>query len=280
MAARIESLFHWSEPRSLAAFERRARAETTLLVVVAAFAALSVVVTVRRMEVLPRSEPATAIGPAARTSSVQENLVRAVEPSHRESAPTEASVALELEPHRDAANMDAALEARSERELYAEFLALESAEELASRAEQTLAAPKSRAESMALLRAVHDTQHPRSAEWFVRAASELDCASNEHGESVPRAAVHWLSQRAGRDESARRTLEAIAISQVVPLDVRSAGARAWIASVPETELRRIEVLFANERDETLFEGVSTALDSRRAALQPDHSEVPEGSAQE
>ncbi|MCC7011237.1 MAG: hypothetical protein IT454_01635 [Planctomycetes bacterium] len=260
MTASLTRLLFWSEPRSLAAFERRARAETTLLMVVAALAALSVVVTVRRMEVLPQAEPATIQGTTARDLTEAASLERAVVPSRSRQSEFEAAqeaLALGGRPRPRAPT------ARSERDFYAEFLAAGSAEELAVLVDAALSEPRSRAEAMAALRAAYDVRHPNAAAYFVRAAAEFDACGDEHGESLPRASVQWLSERAARDGAARANLEAIAVAANVPAEVRSASARALIATVPEPELRRIEALFAHERDDHVFEGALAALDTRR-----------------
>lgn len=76
MSAAVARLFERSEPRSIAAFERDARAETSVLVAVAVVAALSVVLTVRHMDVGRPVEPARMLATASEAPAVETSSSR------------------------------------------------------------------------------------------------------------------------------------------------------------------------------------------------------------
>lgn len=270
MAAALGRVFTLSEPRSVAAFERRARAETALLGIAAALALLSVVVSLRNMEFLPGVGAAELEGPAMPAEERPQEVASAAVPSTdpqtqstraalAPSAPTEA---LLDEPVRAARRAPAERAAWRESDFHAEFSALTGTEELSQRAAGTLVGAGPRAEQMAALQVSFERHGGAAADLFVQAALVLPDDSDRRGESVPRAAIHWLGERAPCQPAARSVLEAVALAREVSPELRAASVRALVSALPEEELPRVAAHFARERDEIVHASAQAALDSR------------------
>jgi hypothetical protein len=246
------------EPRSVAAFERRARAEALLLCAVAVLGFASVLVSVARMGALESMQAAAtpAVEGAAEGRMSTDNgwmSTRSSVPMVEtcEEIPT-------LLPKPRAAERAA----RGERELRAEYLAVADAKELALRVAEVLRPEVARAEQMAALQAAVMRGLPEASELCAQAALQLPLESNAQGESVPRALVDWLARRARVEAGSRQALETIAAAPRVDSQVRAAALRAWIDALPENELGTAATRFGREADDVVYASALSALEKR------------------
>lgn len=247
-------------PRTVVAFERRARAETLVVCSVALVGLLSAVVSIARMgrleSVEPAAFPATLANPSAE--------FRALEVP-RTSAPAPDSVAEFCEgiPALPSRSRPGSRDSWSERDFRAEFLALTDEGELAARVGAALDSGASRSEVLAGLQALVLRDAALAPALVGRAARELGLQSDAHGESVPRGVVAWLEREAPRRETARAALEAIALDGAVATQVRAAALRAWIAALPDDELGLAVARFGREADETVYASALSSLELRQ-----------------
>jgi hypothetical protein len=246
------------ELRSVAAFERRARAEAALLCAVAVLGLVSVLVSLARMGALESMQAAAtpAVEGAAESRMPTDNGWMSTRSSVPMVEVCEEIPALLPKPRA------AERAARSERELRAEYLAVADAKELALRVAEALRPEVARAEQMAALQATVLRGLPEASELCVRAALQLPLESNEQGESVPRALVDWLARRARLEAGSRQTLEAIAAAPRIDSQVRAAALRAWIDALPDDELGSAAARFGREADDVVYASAVSALEKR------------------
>ncbi len=247
-------------PRTVVAFERRARAETLVVCSVALVGLLSAVVSIVRMGRIENVE--SAAFPAMLSQPSAE--VRTLEIA-RMSAPAPDAVAESCEevPALPSRSRPGSRDSWSEREFRAEFLALTGEGELAARVGAALDSGASRSEVLAGLQALVLRDAALAPALVGRAARELGLQSDAHGESVPRGVVAWLEREAPRRETARAALEAIALDGAVDTQVRAAALRAWIAALPDDELGLAVARFGREADETVYASALSSLELRR-----------------
>jgi len=253
-------LAHQDPPRTVVAFERRARAETLVVCSVALLGLLSVLVSLARVGGLEASEAAAAPGSLAATREAEVTL-----DAVREQAPAASAGAEECEelPALSGARI-ARRDEWTEREFRAEYLALASAEELAARVSAALDLQACRAEMLAGLQVLVMRESPAAAALAVRAAHELELRSDALGESVPRAFVAWLERMGPRSATARGVLESMAGDGSIETQLRAAALRAWIAALPEDELGIAASRFGREADDTVYASALSSLELRRS----------------
>lgn len=246
------------ELRSVAAFERRARAEALVLCAVAVLGLVSVLVSVAQMGALETVQAAAtpALASTAEVPPPTDNGLM----SARSSVPmVEVCEEIPALPPKPSAAERAA---RSERELRAEYLAVADAKELALRAAATLRPEVARAEQMAALQAAVMRGVPEASELCVQASLQLPLESDAQGECVPRALIDWLAHRARLEPGSRQALEAIAATPRVESQVRAAALRAWIDALPEAELGNAAARFGREADDVVYASALSALEKR------------------
>jgi hypothetical protein len=257
----IARLLANDEPfRSVAAFERTARAETALVCTVALVGLLSVLVSIVRMGSL---EPLEA---AASPVALRE---------HAESSSVDAGRRSMLPLAASAEDRDAelpALQARprpedrgrwTEHDHRADYLAFASAEELAEHVASLLVPDGNRTQQLAALQALVLRELAAAPDLGARAARELPLDSTSVGESVPRAFVAWLGRQGARSITARKVLDSIAADARVDAQLRAAALRAWIAVLPEDELEHAAIRFGREADDTVYASALSSLEQRR-----------------
>jgi hypothetical protein len=150
-----------------------------------------------------------------------------------------------------------------ERDFYDELLV---EPDLRRRAVEVLAGDGPQAEKLALLRVAFERDPGLAPELFERAVTSLPDAGDAHGESVPRAAVEWLAERAPREPRARAILERLAWDAEGEAPAAALRARcvlALLSSAPESELPRLRGRLAGERDDELHASAARVLDARR-----------------
>lgn len=252
------------EPRSLASFERRARAEMAVLCGIAGVALLSVLFSLRSMRDLPEgSETAFAAAPAVEVALASErreapgqalaNLASAPVGEPREVARESDVEALEPEPLARSAQAQAA-DARGEASWFAEYSALAGAEDLARAFDGAFGSTGTDAQRLAALRVSYERELPGTSALFERAAGL--------GEPVGPAAVSWLERRASRELRARELLESLTLSPTLRDETRAASARALIASVDDSEAARIVARLGRDRSDLVYEHARAALADR------------------
>ncbi|MCY3001583.1 MAG: hypothetical protein NTV21_07250 [Planctomycetota bacterium] len=258
------ALAGFDEPRSVAAFERRARAEMAVLCGIAGIALLSVLLSLRSMRDLPEgSEIAFAAAPAVELTLVGErreapqeafaNLASAPVSAEREVASESEVEALEPAPLARPAKVQAA-DARGEASWFAEYSAVASAEELALALNAAFGSAGTDAQRLAALRVSYERELPGTSALFERAAG--------FGEPVGHAAVAWLERRASREARARELLESLTLSSTLRDETRAASARALIASVDDGEAARIVARLGRDRSDLVYENARAALADR------------------
>jgi hypothetical protein len=265
------ALSGFEEPRSVAAFERRARAEMAVLCGIAGVALLSVLLSLRSMQELPEgSETAFAAVPTAQAefaaerreapTELQANLVVAGPAAARAIAAESDLEAGEPEPLARPVKLEAA-DARGEASWFAEFSAVQGAEELALRAAAAFEADGTQPQRMAALRISYERQLPAAPALFERAASL--------GEPLDVAATRWLERRAPREALARELLESLALSPTLRDETRAASARALIASVDDREAARIVARLGRDRSDLVYENARAAFADRTSERAPE-----------
>ena len=252
---------------SVAAFERRARAETLVVCAVAVLGALSVLLSLLRMSALEATEA------VARPSALAERSAELALPTvAREEAPAPAFIAEQCEelPSALPAARPAERARWTEREHRAEFLAVADGQELALRVSQALGSmAATRAEQLAGLQALVIRDVASAPAIGARAARELALASDAQGESVPRAFVEWLAREGQECAMARAVLEGIASEPRAETQLRAAALRAWIAALPAEELAIAAARFGREVDETVYASARSSLERRRESAGAD-----------
>lgn len=108
----------------------------------------------------------------------------------------------------------------------------------------------------------------RSADHFLRAARELT-QSSPNAESVGRASVAWLAQRAPQEPVARHVLAQLAQCYELTPNVRAASGVALVQSATVSELQGLEHRLLRDRDEHVGQCVEAALRSRRGQAHDD-----------
>jgi hypothetical protein len=265
------ALSGFDEPRSLAAFERRARAEMAVLCGIAGVALVSVLLSLNSMRAVSQG-PETALAAAP-----QEQVELA---SERHEVPAEVFASLQA-PQADVArdvaaeteleasepeplarpNGPQAADARGEASWFAEFSALSGAEELALRLAAAFEDGTTHAQHMAALRISYERDLPGNAALFERAAAL--------GEPLGTSAVDWLERRAPREARARELLEALTLSPTLRDETRAASARALIASVDDGEAARIVARLGRDRSDLVYENARAALADRTREREPE-----------
>lgn len=245
--------------RSVAAFERTARAETALVCTVALVGVLSVLVSIVRMSSLEPLQAAASpveLGEQAETSwsAVGQRVTLPVVSSADDRAaelPT-----LQPEPRPEERSR------WTERDYRAEYLAFGSAEELAQHVASLLVPEGDRTQQLAALQALVLRDVSVTPELGARAARELPLDSTSAGESVPRAFVAWLGREGRRRITARHVLDSIATDVRVDSQLRAAALREWIAAMPEDELWLAAARFRREADELVYASAQSSLERR------------------
>lgn len=258
----------FDEPRSVAAFERRARAEMAVLCGIAGVALLSVLVSLRSMHTAAEgSESALAAVPSAepelaleRREAAVEALENALADATRDVASESDQEASEPEPlERHPASKPS--DARNEASWYAEFSAVAGAEDLALGVAAAFERDATQAQRMAALRISYERQLPGTAALFERAS--------QGGEPLSNAAVNWLERRAPREIRARELLESLTLSPTLRDETRAASARALIASVDDGEAARIVARLGRDRSDLVYENARAALADRTREREPE-----------
>jgi len=259
------------EPRSVAAFERRARAEMAVLCGIAGVALLSVLLSLRSMRDVPEgTETAFAAAPAVELALVGSRreapqgalaeLASAPAGAQRDVASESAAEALEPEPLARSAKVQPA-DARGEASWYAEYSALTGAENVALALGAAFGSAGTDAQRLAALRVSYERELPGTSALFERAAG--------FGEPVGPAAVAWLERRASREARARELLETLTLSPTLRDETRAASARALIASVDDSEAARIVARLGRDRSDLVYENARAALADRTREHEPE-----------
>jgi hypothetical protein len=142
-------------------------------------------------------------------------------------------------------------EERREKDFYADFIALgkDSPTPLEAAAETVLAGNGPDCEKVALLRALHAAGSSRAYEFFVAAIVSLPDGTSSHGESVPRFAMQYLTERIARDAPAKSAVErAVASAPPEATEVRRLGTVALARAASASELWTVAARLAAERD--------------------------------
>lgn len=140
---------------------------------------------------------------------------------------------------------------RTESEYLAELRALSDAEPTAfeRRVDAVLTGHGPACEQFAALRVVYEAQRPGAARTLARAIATLPRTSGPHAESVPRALVQWLAQRAPLDAHARTTLDEIVWGDaLVAPELRSLALRERILSAPSEDVAELVQRVRAEHD--------------------------------
>jgi hypothetical protein len=152
---------------------------------------------------------------------------------------------------------------RKEKDFYTEFVALaaQTPDALERAAPGVLSGEGPDCEKVALLRALHDSGSPRTGAFFALAIASLPDASSAQGESVPRFALRFLSQRVSREPDAKRALESIVWSAFPPAPsvLRRDGAIALASAASESELWRVAARLSAETDQAVRQSGIDAL---------------------
>lgn len=265
------ALTGFDEPRSVAAFERRARAEMAVLCGIAGVALLSVLVSLRSMRELSEgSETALAAAPraqaelAAERHEVPAEALVVVQDAQADLARgVAAETALEATQPEPLArpNGPQAADARGEESWIAEFSAVSGAEELALRLAAAFEGDTTVAQRMAALRISYERQLSGTPALFERAAAV--------GEPLGTSAIDWLERRAPREAHARELLESLTLSPTLRDETRAASARALIASVDDREAARIVARLGRDRSDLVYENARAALADRTRERAPE-----------
>ncbi len=257
----IARLLANDEPfRSVAAFERKARAETALVCAVALAGLLSVLVSIVRMGSLEPAQVAASPleHPAEAGASALEAGQRSILPASAVADDRDAEIPA-LQPR-----LKTEERARwSERDYREEFLAVPSEQELAERVATLLAPDGNRTQQLAALQVLVLREVTMAPDLGARAARELPLDSTSVGESVPRAFVAWLGREGARSITARNVLDSIAADARVDAQLRAAALRAWIAVLPEDELGLAAARLGREADDTVYASALSSLEQRR-----------------
>lgn len=212
-----------------------------------------------RLPDLPRPEPFT-LGAAERTADPS--------PGARGSAPQHAALdaadplrGLDLD--LDEPPWPAASPPRRERDFHALFLELDPAA-LSERLDGVLGGASTRAEQVALLRALLDRAHPRAREAFLACVASAPASAVPGLEPLPSTALGLLRRRAQREPLAREILEGIVWDSSPPAApaLRVLAASALAAYASDEDLRRMQGEMLEEREPAVRAALSAGLRAR------------------